>query len=77
MENGAQAQVRVRAVFPHCLLFFDLPADMRKADLATLVESFGKSRGAPLSVKVILPQRRAPSRLARPGSRLAPFGPSS
>ncbi len=70
MQNGAQVQVR--AVYPHSLLLFDLPADMRKADLATLVESFRKDRGSPLSVKIILPpQQEAPSRLASRHPRIA------
>ncbi len=55
MQESEQAQVSVRAVFPHSLLLFDVPADMPKADLAVLIAGIGKGRGAPLSIKVILP----------------------
>ncbi len=75
MQN--RAQVQVRAVYPHSLLLFDLPADMRKADLASLVESFRRDRGAPLSVKIILPpSEEPPSRLALLDPRIGASNPS-
>lgn len=77
IREPVQAQVRVRALFPHSLLQFDLPADTRKADLARLVEGFRKSRGAPLSVNVILPCRQKPSRLSRRNMRFAASNRSS
>lgn len=77
MHKRARTQVRVRAVFPHSSLLFDLPADACKADLARIIERFGETRGAPLYVNVILPCRQASRREARRSARLAGFSLSS
>jgi|GEM_PF-2177959 hypothetical protein len=58
MRNVRQARARVMAFYREGSLLFELPADTSKADLAALLDSFGRGHGEPLCVAVILPSRR-------------------
>lgn len=54
MRQGDQARARITAEYRHASLSFELPAETSKADLAALLETFGKDHGEPVSIEVIL-----------------------
>jgi hypothetical protein len=54
MRRSTQARAQIKAVYRHALLSFAFPAEVPKADLAALLEMFGKGHGELVSIEVIL-----------------------
>ena len=58
MRNGRGRWARVKAVYQHSLLLFEIPLETTKAELMALLDRFGKGHGELLTVEVTpLPPR--------------------
>jgi hypothetical protein len=60
MRKGRGMWPRVKAVYRHSLLLFEIPLETSKTELTALLDSFGKDHGELLTIEVTpLPPRDA------------------